>query len=179
MAELRKLAVICALAFVASGHVARAEESLRIVPIVAGEEVVVSFELAEGYTPALRQAISSGLLTTFTYNIELQMQVAGWRDRTIETAVVSMSDRYDNLTRKHTLTRVLNGRVIESIVTDDEATVRQFLTTAKRLPLCRTSKLDPSRDYNVLISAQRKPLSTSLLGWAANVVGRARFTFVP
>jgi hypothetical protein len=179
MSDWRLACVLFVLAISANGPVAHAEESLRIVPIVAGDEVVVSFELSDAYTQELREAISSGLLTRFTYEIELKMSVAGWVDRTIETVVITTTNRFDNLTRNHKLTRVVNGREIDSLVTADEAAVQQWLTTVKRLPLCRTSKLDPSRDYEVRIKAQRSPFSGSLLGWASNIVGMARFTFVP
>jgi hypothetical protein len=53
------------------------------------------------------------------------------------------------------------------------------LTTWNRLPLCDTSKLDPSRDYYVRISARTRPFSGSLLAWAKSITGQAKFTFVP
>jgi hypothetical protein len=179
MSDWRLMIVVMVLVLSANHRVAHAEERLQIVPIVSGDEVVVSFELSDAYTEDLRAAISSGLLTRFTYEIELRMSVAGWVDRTIETVVITTTNRFDNLTRSHKLTRVVNGREIDSLVTADEAAVRQWLTTVKRLPLCPTSKLDPSRDYTVRINARRSPFSSSLLGWANNIVGMARFTFVP
>ena len=48
----------------------RAEESLRIVPFVSDNKVVVSFELDEAYNDSVREAIASGLRTTFTYELE-------------------------------------------------------------------------------------------------------------
>lgn len=172
-------ALWCAVALLAAGSVLRAAESLRIVPIVSDDNVVVSFELADGYGVDVREAISSGLRTTFTYDIELRMVVPAWVDRTIATAVVSTSDQYDNLTRRHTLSRVVDGRVAESTVSEDDNIVKRWLTTLTRVPLCRTSKLDPSRDYYVRISAQARPRGASLLGWANAITGQAKFTFIP
>src|SRR5688572_7891022 len=103
MSDWRLIGAVLVLAITANGRVANAEESLRIVPIVAGDEVVVSLELSDAYTQELREAISSGLLTTFTYQIELRMSVPVGFDRTIETAVVRISNRFDNLTRSHKL----------------------------------------------------------------------------
>ena len=57
------------------------KESLRIVPIVNDNEVLVSFELADAYTTDVREAISSGLRTTFTYDVELRMVAPLWVDR--------------------------------------------------------------------------------------------------
>lgn len=167
------------LAVLLSGAVGRAAETLRIVPISADDRVVVSVELADGYTDEVKQAIASGLRTTFTYTIELRMLVPGWVDRTVATSTVGLSDQYDNLTRRHTLQRVIDGRIDDTTVTDDDATVRQWLTTLTRLPIIRTTRLDPGRDYYVRISAQARPRGGSLLGFAGAVTGQAKFTFIP
>jgi len=156
-----------------------ADETLRIVPIVSDRTVVVSFELADAYSDEIRQAIASGLRTTFTYEIELRMVVPGWVDRTIATATVSTSDQYDNLTRRHALTRLVDGRVHDAVVSEDDAIVKKWLTTLTRVPLCDTWKLDPARDYYVRISARAKPRGTSIIGWANAVTGQAKFTFIP
>jgi hypothetical protein len=167
------------LVVAAAGVVLRSEESLRIVPIVDGKDVFVTFELSDAYTDEVREAISSGLKTTFTYDVELRMPVAGWVDRTIATAVITTSSQYDNLTRRHTLSRAIDGRVVDAIVTDNEAVVREWLTKLTRMPLCQASRLDPSREYFVRIRARRRPSGSSLLGWASNITGQARFTFIP
>lgn len=167
-----------AMALLAAGVAVRAAETLRIMPAVHDDQVVVSFEVADGYADDVRDAISSGLRTTFSYDVELRMIVRGWVDRTIATAVIGTSDQYDNLTRRHRLVRTVDGRVAESAVTEDEAVVRRWLTTLNRLPLCETSKLDPNRDYYVRISAH-VPHRTSLLGLTNAVVGQTKFTFIP
>src|SRR4051812_10464552 len=77
--------VLCALVCVGSGTRlnAQAAQALRVVPLVHGEQVLVSFELTDGLTDDVRQAILSGLKTTFTYTVELRMDVPAWVDRTI------------------------------------------------------------------------------------------------
>ena len=167
--------MLAALVFAVVAHAA---ESLRITPVVAGDRVLVSFELADAYTDAVREAIASGLRTTFTYELELRTVVSIWMDRTIATAVVTGSDQFDNLTRRHTLTRTVDGRVEEMLVSDDESVVRRWLTMWNRLPLCETAKLDPVRDYYVRISARSRPSGESLLGLAKTISGQAKFRFV-
>jgi hypothetical protein len=102
-----------------------------------------------------------------------------WLDRTIATAVVGTSDRYDNLTRRHTLVRTVDGRIEASIVTEDEDVVRRWLTSLDRFTLCNTSQLDPNREYYVRISASVLPNHTSVYGWASAIIGQAKFTFIP
>jgi hypothetical protein len=139
---------------------------------------VVSVELADGYNDQVRQAIASGLRTSFTYTIELRMIVPGWVDRTVATSTVALSDQYDNLTRRHSLSRVVDGRIDDTLITEEDSVARQWLTTLTRLPIIRTNRLDPGRDYYVRISAQARPRGGSLLGLANAVTGQAKFTLI-
>src|SRR5437899_5765726 len=143
--EMRVRRVFAMMALLAAAATVRAAETLRLTPLVHDDSVVGSFELADAYTDAIRQAIGSGLRTTFTYELELRTVGTAWLDRTIATVVVTTSDLYDNLTRRHTLSRTVDGRVEEVLVTDDESDVRTWLTRWSRVPLHRWWKLTPSR----------------------------------
>jgi hypothetical protein len=65
----------CAIALVVAAAIIRADESLRIVPIVHDDTVLISFELADAYTDGVREAVSSGLRTSFTHDIALRMRI--------------------------------------------------------------------------------------------------------
>ena len=153
------------------------EETLRITPFISDNRVVVSFELNDAYTDAVREAIASGLRTTFSYQLELR--TPAWIDRTVGTTIVSTTDQYDNLTRRHTLTRTVDGRVEGALVTEDDAVVKTWLTKWTRVPVADTAKLDPARDYYVRVTTHARPLGGSLLGLTKTITGQARFTFVP
>jgi hypothetical protein len=168
-----------AVVLVTAVAVTRAATSIRIVPIVRDQSVVVTVELNDGYTAEVRDAIASGLRTTFTYDVEVRMVVPAWVDRTVATTAIGLSDHYDNLTRRHTLARTVDGRIDDTLVTDNEATVKKWLTSLNGLPVCPTSKLDPNRDYYVRISASVRPPGTSLLGWANAITNQTKFTFIP
>jgi hypothetical protein len=174
----RRLAFCCVTAVLAAG-VTLAADSVRIVPIVNERQVLVSFEMADVYSDEVRELISSGLRTTFTYDIELRMLVPAWVDRTIATATVTMTDDYDNLTRRHNLTRMVDGRIEDAVVTDDESDVRRWLTVLSRLPLCATTKLERNRDYYVRVTGRQRPQRSFPFGWAAKITGQAKFTFIP
>ncbi len=124
-----------------------AQETLRITPFVRDNQVLVSFELADAYTEAVHEAIASGLRTTFSYELELRTVVPGWVDRTIAQTVVSTTDQYDNLTRRHSLSRSVDGRVEEATVVENEGVVKTWLTQWKQVRVADTSKLDPTREY--------------------------------
>jgi hypothetical protein len=173
---LATLVTVVALGALTRVHAA---DGMRIIPLVRDGKVLVSVQLEDAFTSAVREAIASGLRTTFTYELELRTVVPAWIDRTIATTVITTSDQYDNLTRRHTLTRTVDGRIQETLVTEDEKTVESWLTTWSRLPLCDTSKLDPARDYYVRITTRARPLGGSLLGLVKTVTGQAKFTFIP
>jgi hypothetical protein len=157
--------------------VIHSEETLRIVPFIVGNHVVVSFELNDAYTDAIREGITSGLRTTFTY--ELELRTRAWIDRTIATTVVATTDQYENLTRRHRLTRTVDGRVDDVLVTEDDNVVKSWLTKWTRVPVADTSRLDPAREYYVRVTTRTQPVGGSLLGVTRTVVGQARFSFVP
>jgi hypothetical protein len=152
---------------------------LRVIPLVRDDHVLVSFSLADGFTEEVRAAIRSGLKTTFTYTVDLRLDVPAWVDRTIGTSTFTSSVEYENLTRRYTVVLLLDGREIETLVTEDEGEVRQRLTNMRRLPLFRTSLLEPNREYYVRVGATARP-SNGLLLWpfGSGTSAQAKFTFI-
>jgi hypothetical protein len=176
---LRRKRIWFAASFLAAAVSLQAQEALRIVPLVRDERVLVTFELADGFSEDVRAAILSGLKTTFTYTVDMRLDVPIWADRTIGSSVVTTSVEYDNLTRRHTIVRMIDGRMEESQVTEDESVVKQWMTSFKQLPLFRTSLLLPNRDYYVRVSAVARPTNGSILWpWGSGTSAQARFTFI-
>ena len=77
------------------------------------------------------------------------------------------------------MTRIVDGRVEDSVTTDDESVVKSWLTKWTRVPVSDTSRLDPARDYYVQITTRARPLGGSLLGLSKSITGSAKFTFIP
>jgi hypothetical protein len=172
---IRRLS-FCSMLVLAAATV-RADETLRITPSINGNRVVVSFELNDAYNDEVREAIATGLRTTFTYKLELR--TPAWIDRTVGTTIVSTTDQYDNLTRRHTLTRSIDGRVEDVLVTEDNALVKLWLTKWSRVPVADTAKLDAARDYYVRVTTNTRPPGGSLIGLTKTVTGQVKFTFIP
>ncbi len=169
----------CIALVLATFATVQAAEGLRIVPLVRDDNVLVTFELTDGFTDQVKDAIHSGLKTTFTYSVELRLDVPAWVDRTIATTVVTNSVEYDNLTRQATLLRTLDGRVEKSDVTSDDSTVREWMTSFYRLPLFKTRILETNREYYVRVVATARPTNGVLLWpWGSGTSGQAKFTFL-
>jgi hypothetical protein len=156
-----------------------AAEGVRIVPLVRDDAVLVSFELTDGYTPEVKEAVHSGLKTTFTYTVELRQDVPAWVDRTIATSVITNSVQYDNLTRRATLTQTLDGHVESVQTTEDEAVIKQWMTTFQKMPLFKTAELETNREYYVRVRATARPSNGSMLWpWGNGISGITKFTFL-
>ena len=170
--------VVALLGAVASVS-AQDNQTLRVVPLVRDNHVLVSFELTGGLTDEVRDAIRSGLRTTFTYTVELRLDVPAWVDRTISTATVATSVEYDNLTRTHTVVRILDGRAEQTLSTQDEAKVREWLTNLTRFPLFSTSILEANRDYYIRVSATARPSNGSIFWpFGSGPSAQSKFTFI-
>lgn len=155
-------------------------DTLRIVPLVRDGQVLVSCQLVDGYTQDVRDVIQSGLKTTFTYSVELRVKVPMWVDRVVDSTVVTTTVQFDNLTKRHLISRSLDGRGDDAKVTADENEVREWLTTFDKLPLFKTSRLEANREYYVVVRAAARPSSNvPLWPWGTSVSGMTKFTFIP
>ena len=155
-----------------------AQQRLRVTPVVKGDYLEVSFELRDGLTPQVLAAIDSGLKTTFTYTVDLRLDPPGWFDRTVGTAIITNSVAFDNLQRKHTLERSVNGREHESLVTTDPATVRKWMTNVEDVALFHTRQLLRNREYYVRVNASARPsYGSALWPFGSGTSAQTKFIF--
>ena len=157
------VAILLTAATLSAQTPATQQRGLQVTPIVRGDYLYVTTELRGGLTPDVRAAIDSGLKTTFSFTIELRLDVPGWRDRTIATSVVTNSVDYDNLARTFTLERRIDGRDRPTKTTMDAGEVRLWMTSLKDMELFSTRVLQPNREYYVRVSATARPTYGSIL----------------
>ena len=156
-------------------------QTLEVVPLPRDGEVLVSFKLNETLTDEIRKAIQSGLTVKFLYKVELRRGSATWFDRTLQTASVAATLRYDTLTREYHIARSIDGRTEKADVTVREDVAWTWLTRDfSRLSLFRGLALEPNAEYYVRVRANATPRSASFIWpWAGDdAVGFAKFTFM-
>src|SRR4029450_3960232 len=154
---------------------------LQVTPLPRDGEVLVSFKLDEAMTDDIKAAIQSGLTVKFVYKVELWRSSAAWFDRKISTATVGASVKYDNLTRRYSVSRTLDGRMDWADTTQKEEEAWHWLTSDfARMSLFRGAQLEPNAEYYVKVSANASPRNKSFIWpWAAgDAVGSAKFTFI-
>jgi len=169
---LAVVALIAALSGEAGG-------AIQVAPLVRDGRVLVSFRLDNGFTDEVRESIRSGLETTISYEVALRRSVPGWFDETLAVATVSATARYDNLTRLHQLSRTIDGRGEEPLVSEHQEAVRAWMTEFDRLSLFSTAVLEPNREYYVRVRARTRPrFGWFFWPWDRGASGHATFTFI-
>jgi uncharacterized protein DUF4390 len=160
---------------------APARQTLQVVPLIRDGEVLISFKLDEAMTEEIRAAIHSGLTIKLVYTVDLRRTAAVWFDRTIATAVVTATVRYDTLTRRYHVSRTLDGRIDWAETMDREEAAWNALTADfARLSLFRGLALEPNAEYYVRVRAHSTPRNTTFVWpWQGDdAVGLAKFTFL-
>jgi hypothetical protein len=178
---LVRSALILATALVVSLQPVAASDKVQVVPLSRDGEVLVSFKLAEALTDDIRTAIHSGLTIKFVYTVDLRRSAAVWFDRTIASAVVTATVKYDTLTRRYQVSRMIDGRTEWVDATDREDTAWNALTSDfARLSLFHGVLLEANGEYYVRVRAHTSPRNASFLWpWAGDdAVGFAKFTFL-
>jgi hypothetical protein len=158
------------------------QQTLHVVPLPRDGELLVSFKLAQALTPELRKVIHSGLVVQFKYKIDLKRSSAVFIDRTMATAEVIATVKYDTLTRRYHLSRVIDGRIdLAPEPTDNEEFAWSWVTSQfDRLPLFRGVELESNAEYYVRVRAHTTPRNASFVWpWQGDdVAGFAKFTFI-
>ena len=96
-------------------------------------------------------------------------------------AAVTATVRYDNLTRRYSVTRMIDNRIDRAELMDREEAAWAWLTTQfEKLPLFRSVSLENNGEYYVRVRAHTTPRNVAFVWpWQADdVVGLAKFTLV-
>jgi len=160
--------------------VAAAPSEIRVTPIMADGHLYASFSAPAAFTDDAQAVLQSGLLLTFTFTIELRRPSGFWWDRTLGSATVGATCKFDNLTGTYLVSKVQDGHVTWSNRTMDAAEARGWMTSFERVPVATSGALEANVDYYVHVRLRATPKRTfSLWPWSADDgAGRAAFTNV-
>ena len=154
---------------------------IQVTTVARDGRVHVTCALSGGLAADMDQALRSGLMTTFTYEVDLRRSVNVWFDRSIASAAVIASAQLDTLTGRFQVSRSVDGRIEDSRVSADRADVAKFMTTFERLPLFSTGELEPNVEYVVRVRLRTRP-RVNWFFWPfsrSDAAGFARFALIP
>ena len=152
---------------------------MHVTPLAKDERILVTLRMTDVFTDEVRAAMHSGLRITFVYEVDLKRGTALWLDRTLASATVTASIKYDILTRRYLATRREDGRM-ESVETiESEEAARAWLTEFDKLPLFRTRSLEGNAEYYLRVRAHTMPRNASFVWpWEGGIAGLAKFTYL-
>jgi len=154
---------------------------VAVTPLWRDGQLLVSFELTDGVTADMRDAIQSGLPTSYAYDVEIRRGESSWFGRALSSLTVTATVRFDNLTRRYQLSRTLGAHGETTSTTGNEDTVRRWLTRFDQIPVLTTTALEANGEYSVRVRVHTKPRTAWFL-WPwdrGSFFGNAKFTFIP
>ena len=170
------LGLVLALALGGAGAFA----GIKVTPVATEGRVSASFAAPQAFTEDSREVVQSGLLLTFTYQVEVRRASSVWWDRTLGSETVSASAKFDNLTGVYQVTKLKDGRVTWSKSTPKDDEMRGWITEFEDVIVPVNEKLEPNADYYVRVRLQAHPHSRFSL-WPfgrEDGSGQAEFTFI-
>jgi hypothetical protein len=114
-------------------------------------KVHAACRLQNAITPEMSEEIAAGLETILEYRFQVVRRRTGWIDEVVVRHRVECAVRNDALTRQYTLTRRVDGVVVDSQATSDETAMRDFVTTIGGVPLIDTAQLEAGREYYIRV----------------------------
>ncbi|HYN05804.1 MAG TPA: DUF4390 domain-containing protein [Vicinamibacterales bacterium] len=170
-----------AAAAIAGSAVVIAAE-IQVKPVVASDgRVLASFVAPGAFTDETRGVVKTGLTLTFSYDVELRRPSTLWFDPTLARTRVAASVRFDSLTATYQVSKERDGRVFWSDKSNDEARVRELMTSFDQVALEPASPLEPNVEYYVRVRLYASPRSTVIWFWPwgrDDGSGRADFTYI-
>jgi hypothetical protein len=121
------------------------------------------------------------MTVSFIYKVELRRGSSVWFDRTLASAVVRATVRYDNLTRRYNIGRTVDGATLEEQTTDSLEVAWAWLTSKfDKLPLFSSLSLESNGEYYVRVRAHTAPRNAPFVWpWQGDdVVGFSKFTLI-
>jgi hypothetical protein len=140
--------------------------------------VVVSFNLENGFGKETEQELFSGIKVRFEYSVELKKARTLLPDKRVKRSVVTMSAKYNNLTKQFTLIRQVNGDFTAISITDSLAETKRFLCTVSEERVFSTSSLTPGEKYYLQAKADLKTkIKFFIIPWNISTFWRKSSSF--
>lgn len=100
---------------------------------VDGAQVLASFDLEGGFTPAVLERIESGLPTGFVYELDLARD-RKWFDDSIDSTRLEVVAMFNAVTREYLVNTKIEGHLIDSRTLRDASDLERALTRFTALP---------------------------------------------
>jgi len=178
--RVQKMIAGCAFALALASTISAAE-IVELVPVIRGEGILVSFRVEEAFDEDIVQAIETGLEVSFRYHVELRRVRRGWFDEKTASRLIQTTVVYDNLTKRYSLTREIDGEIDATKLVDNPDAMRRFMTSFESLLLFDVSFMEPNEEFYLRANGVMRDRNVLLLiPWDVGADWReAHFTYLP
>lgn len=158
-----------------------AAEIVDLVPVIREHRIYVSYRVEDAFTEEIEHAIATGLEVRFRYNVELKRDRGLWPDQKVASRRIEVSVTYDNLMKRYSLTREIDGEFDATRMVEDAHGMRRFMTTFESLGLFDVDLMQPNEEYYLRVNAVTRDRNVLLfIPWDAGADWKeAHFTYVP
>lgn len=131
-----------------------ADPTISKVSLNTGNKLItLDAELVDAFNEKIKEAIESGVVMTFTYDIELLKQSSGFSDDVVSKNRVTHTIQFDTLKKVYQFSS--QGRsVSRKVSTKSMEKYQKLMLTLKDIPIAHTYKLDPEEKYYARVKAE-------------------------
>ena len=131
-----------------------ADPTISKVSLNTGNKLItLDAELVDAFNEKIKEAIESGVVMTFTYDIELLKQSSGFSDDVVSKNRVTHTVQFDTLKKVYLFSS--QGRsVSRKVSTKSVEKYQKLMLTLKDIPIAHTYKLDPEEKYYARVKAE-------------------------
>ena len=103
--------------------------------VIDGGQVLASFRLEDGFSPAILQRIESGLPTGFLYEIQLARDRKRWWDDGLDSTRLEVMAMFNAVTHEYLVNTKLAGKLIDSRTLRAASELERTMTSFSALPI--------------------------------------------
>lgn len=139
---------LLALGIIVAGQApAAGAELTNLSLLIKNDKIFVTFRMADAFNEDIGRSIESGLPVSFRYEVQLKKVRTIWFNQKVHTRRITNTVTYDNLTKRYTLSRDVDGEIVATAVVADTSEMMRFMTVVDGLELFEVSLLEPNNDY--------------------------------
>jgi hypothetical protein len=155
--RIRSATLLCYFFLVAVPILAWAgrERIEKIAVEIIKEEIIVSFELGNGFNRATERDIQDGIEKDFYYYVVLNQKEDHWFYEEVAEKTIRYTVKYDTLRKDYTVRRREGLEIVERVF-DSAEEMRAFISRGEKIHLAPISLLKQGRRYHVWVKAQMK-----------------------
>lgn len=152
-AGLRLLLALSGL-LASNAHAAPSAVVERVDVSVLSSKVFVSVHLTGELPSDVEERLAAGQDTAFEYLVQLRRSRKNFADKTVFERYVVVTARYNSLTRMYSLSRRVDGTVVDSELTDRESVMRQWMVELLELGLFDVADFEAAGSHYVRVKVK-------------------------